>query len=506
MNIKEDKIAKKQEMPKNRIVIMSLCVILAVWLSLFLVKLTAPFNFLTHNQVRSAAYILDAEVNGNWIIQRDERGTLCRKPPLYTWMGALLTRAFGRISYFAISFPSALGVLGCSILIWRFGSLYFGVSAAFLAALMYIVSPSGAKMICLAKTDSLYAFTVSMSAFLCFSAWTLGRGWTWFWLAAAVSTLTKTPLGVVLAASGLLAYVWERNEPSRSSFRGSHWLGVILFLVLTLGWFALAYWQVGQLVVDTMIRGDLIHHASWSGREGIPGLTFYKPFLYFLSRFAPWSILACMGFWRVWKHPAINPNERCFERFLLYYFMFGLAVFSYAPHQRADLLFPLFPAAALLAGRELFYYANIVLTQRFFRWLAIIWLVMLPIWWVYYNMVRSQDEAVVQTMGVQEVALEFKDRFGRNFPLLYADAPIGLQFYFSTNRPRISLQEAAEHLSGKESVLVAVQDIARLKNYLSPGIKIYEVLRWPKTGQAFVSIVGNRENPTDDKKYKRLKP
>jgi len=413
-----------------------------------------------------------------------------------------LTRAFGRISYFAISFPSALGVLGCSILIWRFGSRYFGVSAALLAALMCIVSPFGAKMICLAKTDSLYAFTVSMSAFLCFSAWITGKGWTWFWLASAASTLTKTPFGVILAVSGLLAYVWERNEPSRSSFRGSHWLGVVLFLALTLGWLALAYWQVGHLVVDKMIRDELIRHASWSGREGSPGLTFCKPFLYFLSRFAPWCILACMGFWRVWKHPAINTNERCFERFLLCHFMFGLGVFSYVPHKRADLLFPLLPAAALLAGRELRYCANIVLTPRFFRWLALVLLVMLPIWWVYCNMVRTQEEAVMQTMGVQEVSLDFKARYGKNFPLLYADAPLGLQFYFSTNQARISLREAAERLSGKESVLVAVQDIAGLKNYLSPGIKIHEVLRWPKTGQAFVSIVGNQEDFTDDKNSK----
>ncbi|MFQ5685869.1 MAG: ArnT family glycosyltransferase [Candidatus Scalindua sp.] len=471
----------KHWQPERRIIVISLCVILTVWLSLFLVRLTAPFNLLEHYQDRSAAYILDAAVNGNWIIQRDDRGDVCRKPPLYTWMGALLTRAFGRISYFTISFPSALGVLGCSILIWRFGSRYFGVSAAFLAALMYIVSPYGAKMICLAKTDSLFAFTVSMSAFLCFSAWIRGRGWTWFWLAAA-ATLTKTPLGVILAASGLLAYVWERKELSRPGLRGSHWLGVALFLVLTLGWFVLTYWQVGRPLIDRMINQDLVYHALWFNHEGIPCRKFYKPLLYFLSRFAPWSILACMGFWRVWKHPAINPNERMFERFLLCYFMFSLAAFSYAPHQRADLLSPLIPAAALLAGRELSYCANIVLTRHLLRWVALIWLVAPPIWWVYYNMVYSQKEAVIQTMGVQEVTQKFKARFGKNFPLLYANAPIGLQFYFNTNRPRISLREAAERLSGKESVMVAVQDIAGLKVYLSPGIKIYEAIRWPKTG------------------------
>jgi 4-amino-4-deoxy-L-arabinose transferase-like glycosyltransferase len=483
-------VTTKHGQPDRRIIILSLCIIFTVWVSFFIVKLTAPSNFLDHDQERPAAYMLDAAVNGNWIIQRDDTGNICSKPPLYTWMGALLTLAFGRINHFALLFPSALGVLGCCILIWRFGFRYFGASTALLAALVYVISPSGAKMICLARTDSLFAFMVSLSAFLCFSAWISGRGWIWFWLAAAAATLTKSPLGVILAGAGLLAYFWERRETSSPGFRGNMWLGFIIFLAITLGWFSMAYWQLGQPVIDKMIGRELIGHANWSERAKIPGQDFYKPFLYFLSRFAPWSIFACMGFWRIWKHPSVNPEERRFERFLLCFFLFGLLIFSLAPHQRADLLFPLFPAAALLAGREMIRCFNVILSRRVLWWLVSIWIAVLPILWVYYNMVRSKQEFVTKTRGVQEVAQEFEARFGRYVPLVYADAPLGLQFYLNTMRPRVSLQEAAERLAGKESVLVAVQDIAGLKNYLPPGIKVYEIIRWPEKGQSFVSIVG----------------
>lgn len=474
----------------DRRIIMSLCIISIVWLSFFFVKLTAPSNLLDHDQERPAAYMLDAAVNGNWIIQRDDIGDICSKPPLYTWMGALLTLAMGRINHFTLLFPSALGVIGCSMLIWYYGFRYFSVSAAFLAALIYIISPSGAKMICLARTDSLFAFMVSLSAFLCFSAWISGRGWTWFWLAAAAATLTKSPLGVILAGAGLLAHFWERRETTSLNFQGNKWLGFLIFLAITSGWFAMAYSQLGQPVIDKMIGRELVGHANWLEREKFPGQDFYKPFLYFLSRFAPWSILACMGLWRVWKHPSVNQEERRFERFLLCFFLFGLLIFSLAPHQRADLLFPLFPAAALLAGRELVRCFNVILSRRVLCWLMSIWFAILPAMWVYYNMVRNKREVVIETLGVQEVAQEFESRFGRKYPLVYADAPLGLQFYLNTMRQRVSLQEAAERLTNEKHVLVAVHDVAKLKYYLSPGTKIYEIIRWPKTGQSFVSIVG----------------
>jgi hypothetical protein len=49
-----------------------------------------------------------------------------------------------------------------------------------------------------------FAFTVSMAAFLAFRAWNTGRGWIWFWLAAAISTLTKGPLGLLLSIGWLM--------------------------------------------------------------------------------------------------------------------------------------------------------------------------------------------------------------------------------------------------------------------------------------------------------------
>ena len=58
--------------------------ILGVWLSLFLLRLGAPFNLLDKDQDLTAGYVLDAVVNGNWLCPVDDRGDICSKPPLHS--------------------------------------------------------------------------------------------------------------------------------------------------------------------------------------------------------------------------------------------------------------------------------------------------------------------------------------------------------------------------------------------------------------------------------------
>src|SRR5258708_32332104 len=96
-----------------------------------------------------------------------------------------------------------------------------------------------------ARFDGLFALAVMLAARAAFHAWMRGGGWAWFWLAAAVSTLTKGPLGLLLAAFGLLAVAWERRSGTPKPLGGSQLPGVIGYLLLTVGWFVLAYRRLG---------------------------------------------------------------------------------------------------------------------------------------------------------------------------------------------------------------------------------------------------------------------
>ena len=210
---------------------------------LFLIRLGSAPDLLDGDQERPASYVLDVVRNGNWICQRDLHSDIASKPPLYTWLAAGPSLAAGRISLFTLYLPGALAAMGSACLLLSFGRKYFGITAGMFAALALLLTHAGLKQFGLARTDAVFAFMVTAAALLAFRAWQLGHGWTWFWLMSAAATLTKGPLGLVLAAGGLLAAWWECKSPDRLRLRGSHLAGVAFFLIITAGWFWLAYLQ-----------------------------------------------------------------------------------------------------------------------------------------------------------------------------------------------------------------------------------------------------------------------
>jgi hypothetical protein len=459
---------------------------------LFALRLSAPPNLLDQDQERPGTYVLDVVKNGNWACQHDLNGDITSKPPLYTWLSALTAFARGRVTEFTLYLPGALSAWGTAWLIFMFGRSYFGARAAFFAAIASMLCTAGVKEFGLARTDGVFAFTVTATALLGFRAWTQGRGWTWFWLMAAVATLAKGPLGLVLAAGGFLAAFWERKSGAPLRFKGNHLLGVGLFLIVTLGWFALAYHSAGKPFIDKMIGQELVGHTVSDTKYHIPGSLFYQPTLYYLSRGAPWSLLGIYGLWRVWRAPSIEASARRFERFLFYWFVFGLVLFSLASHQRGDLLWPIMPAAALLAGRELERLSRRALRMFNITFAAAV-VVMMGGFAYYYFGPHARLDIGRQSILLKHVADEIQRYGGSQFPLTHVDDPMGLQIYLNTWRPRVTLEHAAELLRGSDPVFVALKDPKKIEAVRKPSDPpIYTVVPSLEKKDYPAHIISNR--------------
>ncbi len=460
---------------------------------LFGLRLAAPPNLLDQDQERPAAYVLDAVNNHHWICQQDLFGDLTSKPPLYTWLCAGLTLVFGRINLFALYLPGALAALGTAWLILAAARPHFGTRAAWFGVLASMLTTASLKEFGLARTDGVFAFTVTAAALLAFNAWSRGRGWTWFWLLAALATLTKGPLGVVLAAGGLLAVIPERKASEPLPLRGRHLPGLGLFFLLTVGWFALAYAQFGQSLVAKMLGRELLGHTT--GATGhFPGTLFYRPPLYYLGRAAPWSLLACYGLWRMWRHPDPRATTRRFERFLFCWFMLGLVIFSLAPHQRADLLWPLMPAGAMLAGRELSRLTASVPGRILVPLTALAVLLAVVGFGFYYFGPHARHPAVRETVALRKLAAELERRGGRGLPLTHVDDPMAFQVYLNTLRPLVSAERAAQLLRAPEAAFVALRKVKNLEAALRPeDPPLYTILTALEPGGSeAIRIVGNR--------------
>jgi 4-amino-4-deoxy-L-arabinose transferase-like glycosyltransferase len=251
---------------------------------LFALRLAAPPNLLDQDQERPGTYVLDVVKNGNWLCQRDLNGEITSKLPLYAWLASLVALARGRVDEFALYLPGALCAWGTAWLIFAFGRNHFGPRAAFFAALASLLCTASLKEFGLARTDGVFALTVTATALLGFRAWTQGKGWTWVWVMAAFATLAKGPFGVVLAAGGFLAAFWDRKSGEPLAFKGNQILGIGFFLLITIGWFLLAYHGAGKPFIDKIIGDELLGAAVTEAKSHFPGSLFYQPPLYYLSR------------------------------------------------------------------------------------------------------------------------------------------------------------------------------------------------------------------------------
>jgi hypothetical protein len=462
-----------------------------LWAAVFAIAVSGYPN-LVDNERRVGGYVMDVVQNGQWAIQQDVTGDIASKPPLLTWIASLAALCFGRINRFSIYLPSALSTLGVALLLLSEGRKHFGWRAGFIAAFAYLVSYVADKQVVTARYDGVFTLPVALAAMAAYHAWTTGRGWTAFWLASAVATMVKGPLGLVLSSSGLLAAIWEARSGNRVPIRGSHWLGIAFYLGICGGWFALAYMELGQGVIDKMLGRELVRHAVADGEHRI-GEGFWEPVWNTFTNFFPWSIAAGLGLWRVIRKPSPDVEQRRFERFLLVWVVVSIILFSIASHQRGRLAWPLIPALALLGARELDRWLKNVTPQKLFCYATGLAAVVLAFFIAYHHVLQRYSTSVQRTLGMKYIADEIRARVGEQFPITYVDAPYAVQFYLSTLRRNAKFEPAATVLNGDAPAFVLVQKYDLLQAYVGTNTTLHELIRWPQKGEPLVRLVSNRD-------------
>ncbi len=463
--------------------------LVVLWAAMFGIAVSGYPNLLD-NERRVGAYVLEVIQNHHWIIQRDATGTIASKPPMLTWIASLSTLCFGEVNRFSIYLPSALATLGVTLLIFSAGRKHFGWRAGFIAALAYLLSYVADKQVVTARYDGVFSFPVLLAALAAYSAWTTGRGWTAFWLAATLATMVKGPLGLVLAASGLLAVFWERRSGNRVPLRGSHFFGIVIFLLICGGWLLLAYNQLGQPLIAKMFGRELVGHLVQE-RERTLGQGFWEPVWNTFTNFLPWSIVAPFAFWRVVKRPATNIDERQFERFLFCWVMASIILFSIAAHQRGRLAWPLVPAISLLIGRQLDQWLARMTSRRVLAMAGALTALTLIGLTTYHHVLQRRSRAVQETLLMKSVAAELK-QLGPYFPLTYTDVHFAAQFFQNRLQFCTRLATAAELLRQNKPAFVLVARMEPLKKLLGTNTTVHELRRWPTKGDPQLWLVSNQ--------------
>lgn len=290
---------------------------------------------LSHNEARRMVVAQEMVRGGSWLLPTMNGELYVTKPPLYTWLQAMLAEFFRSTSLFVLRLPSLLSALAVLLLTWRWARRHLKEGTAELAVLLLAASPLFVFHGRFAEIEMLLTLFNSAAVLWYFDYLKgAGRGRLLSaWAALGLAVLTKGPVALLFFLPPLLLYglFWERR-----ALRGlTDPLGWLLFLAIALPWYLYVLAVVDPETIRAILHRDILEKASRSG-----GAPFYKYLLDLLGGFFPWLLLLFTIPFRRLKAPGA-------ESWLAVAVLLPVAIMSIFSAKHAKYILPVFPPLAL---------------------------------------------------------------------------------------------------------------------------------------------------------------
>lgn len=304
---------------------------------------------------------------GNWAVPTLNKKPFLEEPPLYYASIATVFRVFGGPSDKTVRIPSAVFALGAVLALFFLGTTLFDPRTGFLAGFVMATCGEYFRVAHWVIVDSaLTCFIVLSLAF--FMKGYLSKDWGrrilsygLCYVSCALAFYSKGFIGVVIPALAVFVFLgFDKNL--REVFRMHLWLGIGIFLILTLPWF-LALWQQGG---SEFLNVFFVHNHLERFAGGSTG--HVKPFYYYLTQFPgaylPWTLLLVPAFyWSFRRAEHADDRTRKGVLFAKCWFIAGFVFLSMASTKRVLYLMPIFAPISLLVA----HYIEASFTRASFR-------------------------------------------------------------------------------------------------------------------------------------------
>jgi 4-amino-4-deoxy-L-arabinose transferase-like glycosyltransferase len=323
---------------------------------------------------------------GPWLVAHLFGEIYPDKPPLYFWATAGVAEIRGgRLDEVSARLPAVIGGLASLVFTLMLGESLFGARAGLAGAA--VLATSG-LFFWYARQGHPDQFLTAGVTLGCLGLWRSfvaapgSRRTAWIALAyvgMALAVMSKGLLGLVLPLLAGALYLAMTGPLRAIPGRLGLGVGLPVFLVIVLAWYApaVARYGVGYLR-ETIVHQQVeryarswVHHGPW-----------YQYFPDFTTGFLPWSLFVpgamALG-WRAWRDaknapqktaPAGTADAGASAPFLfpLCWFVTGFVFFSLSTGKRTAYLLPVYPAASLLVGWT---WAQAIKEGWRSRWLAV---------------------------------------------------------------------------------------------------------------------------------------
>jgi 4-amino-4-deoxy-L-arabinose transferase-like glycosyltransferase len=293
--------------------------------------------------------------SGDWLTPRLNGFKYFEKPPLQYWATAATYALFGVGDWQTRLWTALTGFLGVLFTFFAARRLFGATSglyaAAVLAGSLFYAGASG-----FVTLDMGVAFFLSAAVFCFVLAQAPGasraeqRGWMLAaWATMALAVLSKGLIGIVLPGGALALYIlWRRDWRLLARLH----LGKGLALLLAVGapWFVAVSLANPEFAHFFFVQEHFerfltkMHHR-------------YQPMWYFIPVLAlgitPWVPALVTALWRSAREHAAPARAFDPVKFLLIWCAVVFAFFSVSDSKLPAYILPIYPALAVLAGREL---------------------------------------------------------------------------------------------------------------------------------------------------------
>jgi 4-amino-4-deoxy-L-arabinose transferase-like glycosyltransferase len=295
-------------------------------------------------------------VSGDWVTPRLDGLKYFEKPALQYWTTAVAYTLFGQSNWSSRLWTALTGFLGVFMTAWV-GWRLFDRRTGWCAALLL---GSSIFYIIMGHFNTL---DMGVSFFMCLSIFAFllamqssdqddlraRRGWMYLaWAAAALGMLSKGLEAVVLPGAVFIIYTLITRDWRR--WRQLHWYGgVLIFLVIAAPWF----------VVVSLRNPDFFYHFFvYEHFERFLTPVAHRPGAWWY--FIPILLLGLLPWWpqfiRAVTHLPSSTARPAGFNYMLFLWTWCVLVFvffSFSDSKLASYILPIFPALALLVGREL---------------------------------------------------------------------------------------------------------------------------------------------------------
>jgi 4-amino-4-deoxy-L-arabinose transferase-like glycosyltransferase len=306
--------------------------------------------------------------DGNWVFPTANGKPYSIKPPLFNWIGSLISLLDGEVTEFTCRIPSAIAGLAGVIALYLLGLILFNPRAGFLSALvlgttfLYIQFARWIQINMLATLFLILTLLLFYRGYLNEDK----RRWTYLlmYVSMGLGTLTMGPVNVVMPAIVIFFYLLLIKDLKHIRQLKIGW-GLVIYLAIVAPWYfavSLKGSYGGNILITTNITR---YFTSWG---------HVRPFYYYLvnlpGNFLPWTLFLPGALFLLFSEKC--PEERKKLLFPAVWVVSLFVFFSLSQAKRSEYILPVFPGLALLLGR--FFDASIERWRTARRWRrSVVW-------------------------------------------------------------------------------------------------------------------------------------